>query len=86
MRLAGAWPDPRHVALDGRALRPGLSFLLPESARNLTLPALAAGPPEDAPPGSVLIWTEAADSPASIDVGALAPEVVDELRDLGYVR
>jgi arylsulfatase A-like enzyme len=84
VRIDGRWPAPEQVSLDGQGVAAdSLGFWL---IGNRLAAAMLGGADAEAAPGSVVIRATASSSPAEIDPETLAPERVDQLRELGYVR
>ena len=80
------WPDPARVALNGRGLSTEvLGFVVPNDDR--VLAALLSPPDvETLPPGAIAIWTASAENAAEIDTTDMDPQLLEDLRELGYVK
>ncbi|QDU86276.1 Choline-sulfatase [Planctomycetes bacterium Pla163] len=88
VRRDGAWPAPAEFTLDGRAVREDvLGFQFPSPGDGRIASTILAAPPDGGgAPGTIAIWLQSSDTRMSIDTGNLDPALVEELRELGYVR
>jgi arylsulfatase len=85
IRIDGAWPDLDHVRVDGHGVdQSELAFLIPHPPDGRITQALQAGVAASPPPGSVVIWMESLSGDGEIDPSNMAPELVEQLRTLGY--
>ncbi len=86
VRLDGRWPDPRRIALDGQPVAHDvLEFVLP-TPEDRRLNALLRSAPRELPPGAIALWESFGVEQGEIDTERLNPEVVEQLRELGYLR
>ena len=86
-RIDGAWPDLERVLVDGQGVvRTELAFLIPRPPDGRLTQALQAGVAADPPPGAIVIWMESVSGDGEIDASNLDPELVEQLRAIGYLK
>lgn len=85
IRIDGAWPDLDRVRVDGRGVdQSEVAFLIPHPPDGRLTQALQAGVGAEPPAGSIIIWMESLSGDGEIDPSNMAPELVEQLRTLGY--
>ena len=84
--IDGRWPDPRRVVLDGRpVVHDVLEFVMPRP-EDRRLNRLLRAAPGELPPGAIGLWEVLGVEQGEIDTESLDPAVVEQLRELGYLR
>ena len=86
LRVHGRWPDTRKISWNGQRVSDSLlGFVLPPDTRILA-DLLAARDGWGEPAGALVLFTTSASQQVELDTSGLAPEAIEELRALGYVK
>ena len=86
VKIHDRWPDTRNVIWNGqRVAEDLLEFVLPPDTR-ITADLLGARDGWIEPEGALILFTTTASQQVELDTSGLAPEAVEELRALGYVK
>jgi len=88
LRFDGQWPDARRLVVNGSPVdRSELRFAFPALPFDRRIgPYLKSGmPTTPLPPGTVVIWQETGGAGGEIDASSLSPELVEQLKAIGYV-